>query len=320
MPRKISSKQSRKDLNPRRPPVSKKMLPFADRIKLRADESDAPEQQRAIRVMTDILAKKKINPGQSRQAICDARNAAAKHQLERERSEMHRHAAASALRQLDELILKTEVLGETISELSPSSKGRLNGTTAHLMKDGIFDTDIFADLINLLLDVLPDLLPPKKAADARNIIERREGASSTRIVSLWESIPWFTRGCVERRIKSLPSRSCVELLRVLPNLLGLDEFRPQPRRGAPRFLLWEYVEDIDRIWLRLNLPGRRHYHVGSKLAADNGRHVQSHFQKFCNAALTSIGDPTEISNRQVSDLKRRRPPKKMKRRKAQLSN
>ena len=280
MPRKISSKQTRKDLKPRPPPVSKKMLPFADRIKLRADESDGPEQQRAIEVMTDILAKKKINPGKARQAICDARNAAAKHQLERERSEIRRHAAARALKHLDELILKTEGLGEAISALPPSSKGRLNRTTAHLVKEGIFDADIFADLINLLLDVLPDLLPPKKAADARNIIERHEGENSTRIVSLWESIPWFTRGCVERRIKSSPSRSCVELFRVLPNLLGLDEFRPLPRRGAPRFLLWEYVEDIDRIWLRLNLTGRRQYYVGSKLATDNERHAQSPFSEI----------------------------------------
>ena len=122
------------------------------------------------------------------------------------------------------------------------------------MKEGIFDTEVFVDLIDLLLDCLPDLSPQAKGDIARRIIERQEGESSPRVVRLWESIPATTRDCVERRIRTSPSRSGMELLQVLPNLLGRVPTDPSP--GAPRSPLREYVKDIDRIWLRLNLTGR----------------------------------------------------------------
>jgi hypothetical protein len=303
MPKKVSSKRTREDLKPRPSPVAEKMLPYADRIKLRADEPAGPEQRKAVEVMADILAKKKIPAGEATRAIREARDAAAAHQLERWRSENRRTAATKALKDLDELTLKAEELGDAISALAPGSKGNLNRKTAHLVKKGIFDADMFADLIDLLLEVLPDIFPQIKADHVRSIIERHEGDGSARIVSLWESIPWFTRDCVEQRIKSSPSRSCVELFLVLPSLLWLDEFRPTPRLGAPQFLRREYVKDIHHIWLRLNLTGRRLY----KRATDKECHVQSPFQKFCKAALASVGDPTEISIRQVSDLKRPAP-------------
>jgi hypothetical protein len=303
MTKKVSSKRPREDLKPRPLPVPVKMLSYASRIRLRANEPTGPSQLKAVKVMADILDKKKIPTSEAAQVIGEARDAAENHRLERWRSENRRAAATRALKDLDELILKTEGLGDAISALPPGSKGHLNRKTAHLVKDGIFDADMFVDLIDLLADSLPDLSPQKKADDVRRIIERHEGESSPRIVRLWESMPWFTRDRVERRIKSSPSRSCVELFRALPNLLGLDEFRPPPRRGAPRFLLREYVRDIDCIWLRLNLTGRRRYaeYVESEI---RGRHVDSPFQIFCNAGLCSVGDPTTISIRQVSNLKR----------------
>jgi hypothetical protein len=307
MPKKVSSKRTREDLKPRLLPASKKMLPYADRIKLSANEPAGSEELKAIDAMMDILAKKKIPAGEATQAIRKARDAAKAHQLERERSEIRRNAATRALKDLDELTLNMEELAEAIAVLPPISKGHLNGRTAHLVKEGVFDIDMIIDLIKMLLDCLPDISPQKKADDVRRIIECHEGENSPRIVRLWESIPWFTRDCVERRIRSSPIRSCVELFQVLPNLLGLEEFRPPTRRGAPRFLLREYVKDIHRIWLRLNLTARRNYYVGSKRVSDKDRHVQSLFQKFCNAALTSVGDPTEISIRQVSNLKREAP-------------
>ena len=303
MTKKDSSKRTRKDLQPRPLPVPVKMLSYASRIRLRAKEPAGPSQLNAVKVMADVLDKNKIPTIEAARAIREARDAAENHRLERWRFENRRAAATRALKDLDELILQTEGLRDAISALPPSSKGHLNQKTAHLVMDGIFDADMFVDLIDLLLDNLPNLSPQKKADDVRRIIERREEESPPRIVSLWESMPWFTRDRVEQRIKSLPIRSCIELFRVLPGLLGLDEFRPPPRRGAPRSLLREYVIDIDRIWLCLNLTGRRRYieYVDREIG---GQHIDSPFQIFCNAALCSVGDPTTISIRQISNLKR----------------
>jgi hypothetical protein len=306
MTKKVSSKRTREDLKPLLVPV--KMQPYGDRIKL-LGPSD-PEQRKAVKVMTDILVKKKIPASEANQAVREARHAAAINQKARWYFYNHRANAANALKDLDELILKMAKLAEAISRLPPSSKGYLNQKAAHLVKEGVFDIDMIVDLINLLLDCLPDISPRKKADDVRCIIERHEGDNSPRIARLWESIPLFTRDCVERRIKSSPIRSCVELFRVLPTLLPLKDFRPTPPGpGAPRFLLRKYVKDIHRIWLRLDLTARRNYYVGSDRAGDKARHVQSPFQKFCNAALTSVGDPTKISNRQVSNLERGASPK-----------
>jgi hypothetical protein len=318
MPKPISPKGAREDLKPRPLPVADKMRPFANRIKLRANNEQL-EVGRAE--MAKILAEKEVPPSEAERAIREALDAAANHQLALLRFENRRDATTSALKNLDDLTLKIRELVNAIAVLSPTEKGHLNRKTAHLVKEGFFDTEVFFELINLLRDCLLDLLPSRNANDARRIVERHEGESSPQILRLWESIPTITRNRVERRIeqrirqrtKRSDSLPCVELLGVLLNLL--QKFRPA-HRGAPKFLLREYVQDIDRIWLGLNLTARRQYYVGSKHGADNARHVQSLFQKFCDAALASVGDPTEISIRQVSDLKRRRPPKKRKTTKA----
>jgi hypothetical protein len=311
MTNKVSSKRPREDLKPRPLPVAEKMLPYADRIKLRANEPAGPSQREAVEVMADILAKKKIPAGEATWAIREARDAAETNQLAPWYFENRRGTAANALKDkdLDDLILEMEELASAIAILPPISKAHLNWKTAQLVKEGFFDTEVLFELISLLRDCLPGLSPQKNADDLRRIIEQLlEGESSPRIGRLWEGIPAITRNRVERRIeqriKNSRSLSSVELIRGLPELLR--DFRPT-RRGAPRFLLQKYVRDIHRIWLRLNLTARRNYYVGSKRVSDKDRHVQSLFQKFCNAALTSVGDPTEISIRQVSNLKRDAP-------------
>jgi hypothetical protein len=302
MPKKVSAKRTREDLKPRPLPVAGKMLPYVSRIKLRANEPDGPEQQKAFEVMADILAKKKTPAGDKTRAIREARDAAAHHKLALARFNSGRDTAANALKDLEDLILKMAELAIAISLLPTTSKDYLNQKTADLMKEGIFDTEVFVELIDLLLDCLPNLSPQEDGDIARRIIERQEGESSPRVVRLWESVPAITRDCVERRIKTWPSRSGTDLLQGLPNLLR--EFRPIPRPGAPRSPLREYVKNIDRIWLRLNLTGRRQYD-GVK-----DRHVKSPFHKFCDAALDSVGNPTAISIRQVSNLKQGAPPKR----------
>jgi hypothetical protein len=328
MPKKVSSKRTREDLKPRPPPVPEKLASYADRIKLRADEPAGPEELKAVKVMTDIFDKKKIAASEATCAIREARDAAKTHQKSLWHYKNRRAAVKRALKDLDELILKIEGLEDAISALPLTSKVHLKRKTADLVKrsvfdtdlvkEGVFDTDLFFDLINLIRDCLLDLSPEKRADDARSIIEPGKGESSPRILILWERIPAIMREDVEQRIRRIKSSpSCIELLRVL--LDRLLKLRQTRRPGAPRSLQSEYVEAIDSIWLRLNLTGRRLYYVGSKRATDKERHVQSPFQRFCIAALTSVGDPTQISVRQVSDLKRRRPPKRRKRRKPRSS-
>jgi hypothetical protein len=305
MNKKASAKRTRLDLKPRPYPVAKKMLSYAIRIKLRAKEPVGPSQLKAVKVMTDILDKKKIPPGDVIRAIRQARDAAEHHKLALARFKSGRDAAANALKDLEDLILKMAELAIAIFLLPTISKDHLNRKTADLLKEGIFDSEVFVELIDLLSDCLPNLLPQGNGDNALHIIERREGESSPRVVRLWESVPAITRDCVERRIKTLPYRSGTDLLQLLPNLLR--EFRPISRPGAPRSLIREYVKDIDRIWLRLNLTGRRQYD-----GVKDDRHVKSPFHKFCDAALDSVGNPNAISIRQVSNIKRGAPPKRKK--------
>jgi hypothetical protein len=299
---KVRGIRSKKMKEGRKPPVAVSMRPYASRIKVRASELVESTQLTDGRaLMKAILAKKKINLRDATRAIREALDAAATHQLARWCFENRRDAAMNALKDLAELIFEMEKLANIISALPPDSKGRLNRQTAQLVMQGLFDTELFFDLINLLLICLPELSPKQAAEDARRIIEPRDGESLPRILKLWESIPAVTRVRVEQRIASSTSLSGVELLRLLPNLLR--EYQPAVQRGAPRSLRFEYVKVIDCIWRRLNLKGRRQY------AGDKGHHVKSPFQRFCDAALKSVGDPHAISVRQVVNLKRNTPKK-----------
>jgi hypothetical protein len=204
VPKKVSSKRTRMDLKPRPLPVAEIMLPFAARIKLRADEPAGPEQQKAVELMADILAKKKIPADEATWAIRKTRDAAKTSQLVPWYFENRRGTAANALKDkdLDDLILKMEELDNAIAILPPISKAHLNWKTAQLVKGGFFDTEVLFKLISLLRDCLPGLSPQKNADDVRRIIEQLlEGESSSRIERLWEGIPAITRNSVERRIE-----------------------------------------------------------------------------------------------------------------------
>jgi hypothetical protein len=84
--------------------------------------------------------------------------------------------------------------------------------------------------------------------------------------------------------------------------------RPARKRGAPRAIQQVFVSRIATIWRTLGLKAGLAYDFFLYPANDDhigrGGRVESTFQRYCRAALTAVGDPTEISARQVVNYKR----------------
>lgn len=169
---------------------------------------------------------------------------------------------------------------DTIANQPANLKATLNNRLADAAKDGIFDIIGWIDCIEACL---PEPSRRKLAALRPKISSKQ----ALPIANLWEVIPSITRSRVEREVeRELLKRSGVEMLRSLPDLLR--KFRPPSRQGAPLSLHLMFVSEIDSIWLRMGLKGRRHYDSYAE------RHPQSAFQKFCNAALAAVGDDSQI--------------------------
>jgi hypothetical protein len=273
---------------------------YAYRIKRRA----APELRNSefAKIMVDILAKKKIFSRKADDAVLKALDAAANHQLAKLRFEDRQSLARHANELLDDLISSLQEFVDAISNLPPNSKGTLNARMADEAKGGIFDTEIFIEWINCIAACLPQLSPRRLAYDAFLLLGSDVSSEQAPlIVRLWEAIPSVTRNQVECEVEGkLLKRSGVEMLRLLPELLR--QFQPPSRQGAPLSLHLTFVSEIDSIWLGLGLRGRRSY---DGYAKKGKHHIQSAFQTFCNAALAAVGDDSQISHRQIANLKKR---------------
>jgi hypothetical protein len=272
-------------------PLPKKMVPYVSRIKLKSrDLPDTAELRQAKRDMLQILVEKKINPALAQKAVNDTLDAAADHQLARLRREDLRTVQQYSLKCLDELIVAVERLAEAVSALPPDSKGALNLNLAGSRKEGHFDTEIFFDLIDRLLAQLPELSPQVRASEAFDVIVSEEET----LRASWMAMPASTRLNTEQEIEALRSKTSLELLRLLPEIL--NKFRPPRPMGAPPSLDFRFVRTVDVIWLKLR-PLRR----GLK-----ARHAEGPFHRFCNAAISGVGNAGGISSNQLSKLKRRR--------------
>lgn len=272
-------------------PLTKKMLPYVSRIKIKSrDLPDTAELRQAKGDMLKILIEKKIDPALARKAVDDTLDAAADHQLARLRHEDLRTVQQHSLKCLDELIVTVETLASAISALPPDSKGAINLNLAIVGEEGHFDTEIFFGLIDRLLAQLPKLSPKARASKALDVIVS-EGES---LRGSWEAMPASTRLNTEQKIETLRSKTSLEQLRLLPQIL--DKFRSSKPMGAPPSLDFRYVCTVDVIWQKLQTRGR-----GLK-----GRHANGPFHRFCNEAFRGVGNAGEISRNQLSKLKRKR--------------
>jgi hypothetical protein len=88
----------------------------------------------------------------------------------------------------------------------------------------------------------------------------------------------------------------------------LEEEQSARKQGAPRSISRVFVSRIATIWRTLGLnPGLAYdffLHPADDDRIGRGGRVESTFQRYCRAALTAVGDSTEISARQVINYKR----------------
>jgi hypothetical protein len=269
---------------------------YANRIKLKA-RLELSSSESAM-IMFDILAKKKVPLVKATNAVQEILDAATNNGYATQRFDHLDMIRKQGMVLLDELIAKFSTFVDAISKLPPNSKAILNQRIAGITKNGGFDTEVFAELLDSVADCLPQLSPKKLANEALlHLLAETPCWGRPDVIGLWEAIPSITRSSVERKIEASLPQSGVALLRSIPTIL--KSYRPSIRLGAPASPNFQFVKEANRIWSSFGLKsGRRYDHVSS-------RHVSSAFQRFCNAALEAAGHETRISDRQIANLKRK---------------
>ena len=220
--------------------VSKRMKPFVNRMRLRLKDLQLTDPDAAARLdqaredMWSILKKKKIPRNIANQIIAETLDAAVNHSLESLRRTQNLKHLAQANSNLNRLIKHVEGLAQMVAKLPRSTKDELNKVTTGLNWRQ-FDTEIFAEFMHAILDVLSNASASRFAAEARSLIVESLRSSSDRvatkinragppaIVELWDTIPAATRTQVESNLRasaSVKKRSATGFLKHLVVLLN----------------------------------------------------------------------------------------------------
>jgi hypothetical protein len=208
---------------------------------------------------------------------------------------------------LDHLIRGLRQLSDAIAQLPPTSKGQLNKRVFAKINQVPFDSEVFIEIIEAIEQALPEIRPRRLADNVLSLIHPEPGtARRAPIIDAWEAMPVVMREKVEAMVQDNPSRSLVSWLDNVGSLLERE--RPARKRGAPRSVSQVFVSRVATIWRTLGLRAGLSYdfflHRGDGNRIGRGGRVESSFQRYCRTALTAVGDPTEISARQVSNYKR----------------
>jgi hypothetical protein len=295
--------------------ISAAMQSYVLRIRLRGSDFDFgtdPDQAAAytkcIREMRRILVEKRRIPAAAAdRAILKSVEAAFDFQLAHLRYRFLRTMAEQSHATLDHLIRGLRRLRDAIGQLPPTSKGELNKRVGVIIGGTQFDSEIFIEIVETIAVALPEIEPRRWADNILSQIHPEPGeAKRSPIVDQWEAMPATTRVKVEGLVQANPSRSLVRWLGNVANLL--DRERPELKRGAPRSISQAFVSRIATIWRTLGLNAGLAYNFFLHPANDDrigrGGRVESLFQRYCRAALTAVGDPTEISARQVVNYRK----------------
>ena len=206
---------------------------------------------------------------------------------------------------LDHLIRNLRERRNAIALLPPNSKGELNKRVVGIIARAQFDSEAFIEIVETITAVLPQIGPRRLADDILSLF-RPEPDRRPPIIDQWEAMPATTRVKVEAMLGAKPSRSLVGWLNDVADLL--EEEQPACKRGAPRSISQVFVSRIAAIWRTLGLePGLAYdffLHPADDDRIGRGGRVESVFQRYCRAALTAVGDSTEISARQVANYKK----------------
>jgi hypothetical protein len=269
-------------------------------MRLRLEDIERGEQFETGREkMRGILQKRGLSKANIERLIREGLDAAADHQLERIRREGQCRDRDQGTQYYAALIGRLENLVRTISALPPTAIGRLNRASLRNRSE-FFDSETFAELIELVGREVQDLKPKRRADDVHatifepsNIVVR---TSPSEIIDGWNMLPPATRSNVEAAVRAArPTKSVTELLSRLIALL--HEHVPAQRSGRPPMLTGRLVRRVAAAWAAQGLR------VG-RATDQHGVSQPSVFQQFCNAALAAVGDPTTISDQDVRNLKR----------------
>jgi hypothetical protein len=208
---------------------------------------------------------------------------------------------------LDHLVRGLRQLSDAIARLPPTSKGQLNKRVFAKINQAPFDSEVFIEIIETIEQALPEIGPRQLANNVLSVIHPEPGAGRRApIIDDWEAMPTVMRVKVEAMVQDNPSRSLVSWLDNVLRLLERE--RPARKQGAPRSVSQVFVSRVATIWRTLGLKTGLAYdfflHRGDGDRIGRGGRVESSFQRYCRAALTAVGDPTEISARQVANYKR----------------
>jgi hypothetical protein len=300
--------------------VSKRMKPFVNRMRLRLKDLQLTDPDAAARLdqaredMWSILKKKKIPRNIANQIIAETLDAAVNHSLESLRRTQNLKHLAQANSNLNRLIKHVEGLAQMVAKLPRSTKDELNKVTTGLNWRQ-FDTEIFAEFMHAILDVLSNASASRFAAEARSLIVESLRSSSDRvatkinragppaIVELWDTIPAATRTQVESNLRasaSVKKRSATGFLKHLVVLL--NQHREKIGRGRHLAIESRYVQAVAAIW-RCHGFGSQVGLAFDYLKGDKGKNVESRFQRFGRLALAAVGDRSRVSRWQVTNLK-----------------
>lgn len=293
--------------------ISAAMRPYVLRLRLRGTDfafGSEPEQAvaytKCIREMRRILVEKRRIPAiAADRAILKSLEAAFDFQLAHLRYWFLKTTEVQSHTTLDHLIRNLRERRNAIALLPPNSKGELNKRVVGIIARAQFDSEAFIEIVETITAVLPQI-GPRRLADAILSLFRPEPDRRPPIIDQWEAMPATTRVKVEAMLGAKPSRSLVGWLNDVADLL--EEEQPACKRGAPRSISRVFVSRIAAIWRTLGLePGLAYdffLHPADDDRIGRGGRVESVFQRYCRAALTAVGDSTEISARQVANYKK----------------
>jgi hypothetical protein len=248
------------------------------------------------------VEKRRIPTIAADRAILKSLEAAFDFQLADLRYRFRKRMEAQSHTTLDHLIEGLRQLSSAIAQLPLNSKGELNKRVVGIIGAAQFDSETFIEVVETITATLPRIGPRRLADNVLSLIHPEPGvAKRPPIIDQWEAMPAPTREKVEGMVHANPSRSLVRWLDNVADLL--EQERPAGKRGAPRSITQAFVSRIARIWRTLGLnPGLAYnffLHPANDGRIGRGGRVESSFQRYCRAALTAVGDPTEISARQV---------------------
>jgi hypothetical protein len=295
--------------------IANQMKPYANRLRVRLADLDlcGPNHELQLEAnrtkMTEFLVKKKIRSEVVQRAVALALDIAATHQFEGFRRNQNLDRLAQSERARQRLIQQLRYLAETISKLPPPVKGKLNKIIAE-QEWANFDTEMLGELIQTIIDALSKSSPAVTANKAVNAIREWPWDSADPVIAniirtappaileLWETIPAETRTQLEagfRNWQPPARRSMMEFLSYADFLL--ETFQPRSKRGRLPAIERRFAQRVARIWGDLGL------HVGR--AYDGSTNYRGTFQRFSGVALSAVRDDSKVSNRQITNLKRR---------------